>query len=1072
MRLTWRPLITSVFIFAAWTAGHAQNQINPGNQIRWPMPSCASQTAAYLPGPNQCQDISHVPPTSITWPLPSCSSSTAVYIPGTNQCYDITKQPPSNITWPSNCTPGQVYSPALNTCVPQGGTANNPAGQLYDVQINGGSNMGVSSPNRMYTNANGDFINQASVLSPLPRVNVQNPMFAGGADKTGTNDAAPAINAAVAWALANPQGKTYPTVYLAQGTYQILSTIRIPCYIHFVGAGRDSTVIQVGTSAGANYNAITVNSTLPGNVLLNVWTCPGSLEDFTVNAPGGHLYTGTMVEIGNAAGYFIRNIRVSNGGGRGIVTYPNTERFAAYNTQADTVRLPVVAIGNEERWFNTNVSSAGSSDNGGYCHSPANCPGGVFPNGAWTQAQTVNAMTANGTTLTLVINGGNNSASNNGQSPLVVGHWFQLGGATNNPALNGFYQITGVQNTTPTGTQYTITAATTITDSETPSSLTYKPAILPEFQGGAIVAGGAEVELYGGSLKAMWYAPAIQITQHFGGKIEGFYLEGFPTNGQPHENPAIIDIGLPFTTTTTASLPTANNSTVTVTSTDWAYCYANDPQDIQLASSCAVWIYPADYAPGNSSPSTAVPGINRNQFEYANLEFSGLTGPSAKMLARFQGSGGLNVPNTTVWPAGSIISVQPGADYGPMQISDNHLSTINDPGTNWSSYCSDGTILTPLINLTCTIAAIGPVPNGYSTLSRAQTATRGSAIVGGIDVFNSNEWWGNATIKTFGSSAVTIQSTLKSMVAETPAAVSPGQYLQNQYPYVAAVVSPVDSSAGFLSYTNTGVDTYANNTQALYWSLVSPSGTDPNIGGQSGGSVNGHQYANSHCFYDMGVSTASPHTLNRLCLKGGPNNTGANAGITYETWNGAAWFVNYSITNNGTTSNYFANTGQGTIGNLKNSNQTVTTAAQTFNGPPEWWDFFQWYNGSADTRVGCGWSINSNTAANVTPTGFSYTYACNGYSSLTVPLQVKYNLPAGSVFQPPAQGRSTLVAGTVTVSNAAAGWNGGSTIYTLTNCNVNGTPGILSVGTVVNGTSFVINSTNSADTSQVCWWIH
>ena len=71
-------------------------------------------------------------------------------------------------------------------------------------------------------------------------------------------------------------------------------------------------------------------------------------------------------------------------------------------------------------------------------------------------------------------------------------------------------------------------------------------------------------------------------------------------------------------------------------------------------------------------------------------------------------------------------------------------------------------------------------------------------------------------------------------------------------------------------------------------------------------------------------------------------------------------------------------------------------------------------------------------------------------------------------------GMSTLSSGTVTVSTtkactlAAAGAGGCAVKLTLQTCSSCGT---LSVGTVTNGTSFVINSTNGSDASLVYWHI-
>lgn len=67
-----------------------------------------------------------------------------------------------------------------------------------------------------------------------------------------------------------------------------------------------------------------------------------------------------------------------------------------------------------------------------------------------------------------------------------------------------------------------------------------------------------------------------------------------------------------------------------------------------------------------------------------------------------------------------------------------------------------------------------------------------------------------------------------------------------------------------------------------------------------------------------------------------------------------------------------------------------------------------------------------------------------------------------------ASGNAVLVAGTVTVSNVNAN---SANEFLLTAKVVGGTQGILSVGTVTANVSFVINSSNAADTSTVSWCI-
>lgn len=80
---------------------------------------------------------------------------------------------------------------------------------------------------------------------------------------------------------------------------------------------------------------------------------------------------------------------------------------------------------------------------------------------------------------------------------------------------------------------------------------------------------------------------------------------------------------------------------------------------------------------------------------------------------------------------------------------------------------------------------------------------------------------------------------------------------------------------------------------------------------------------------------------------------------------------------------------------------------------------------------------------------------------------------------PTSTGFSSLVSGTVTVTSSGACNPGTSCSYSLTNCEPSGTAiGTLSVGTIVAGTSFVVNSLTSTatvatgDTSGVCWKIN
>lgn len=141
------------------------------------------------------------------------------------------------------------------------------------------------------------------------------------------------------------------------------------------------------------------------------------------------------------------------------------------------------------------------------------------------------------------------------------------------------------------------------------------------------------------------------------------------------------------------------------------------------------------------------------------------------------------------------------------------------------------------------------------------------------------------------------------------------------------------------------------------------------------------------------------------------------------------------------------------------------------------------------TAIGSKWSALTSATSNsnalfINQTGansYSTHVGAFGFGSTTVPtdkVEVTGNvalLAAGNKIKiatgsNASVGTATLVAGTVTVNTTAVAT--GSTIF-LT-CNTpGGTQGFLSApsGSIVNATSFVINSSSGTDTSTVNWWI-
>ena len=134
------------------------------------------------------------------------------------------------------------------------------------------------------------------------------------------------------------------------------------------------------------------------------------------------------------------------------------------------------------------------------------------------------------------------------------------------------------------------------------------------------------------------------------------------------------------------------------------------------------------------------------------------------------------------------------------------------------------------------------------------------------------------------------------------------------------------------------------------------------------------------------------------------------------------------------------------------------------------------------------WANNTTGAFTVTVCVAGATDACSGGRTVVIPQgtnnspsvfvqtdgQLNVDLASTSV-----SGIATLSSGSVTVSNHNACTPSATCVYKLANCALNGSVaiGVPAIGTVVAGTSFVINSYTAiagvaADSSKICWQIN
>ena len=753
-----------------------------------------------------------------------------------------------------------------------------------------------------------------SVTSKTP-VDVTHPNFgipascANAADPTGTNDSTCAINAAITYQQSPAIAGVEPVLHLPAGTYKVSEELRIPCTMHVKGDGENATVLKLTNNAAYAGVVITgygSSGAQPGNL----WTCNGSIEDLTIHAPDGHLFTGTLLENYNA-GYRVRNVRLSNGGGRGLNLVGNAERMSVENLTVDTTRWPLVSFGNENHFWKTNISAPGTSDEGYYCYG-ANCVNGVGVNRQWSGTMTLQSATGNGATATYVVScasAGSCPGGSTGQSPIVAGHWFTIAGVTDTTGLNGLFQAASVTNNSPSG-QFTITAANTASGSGTVTSATFQPTILPETHAAAWLS-GTDVEFNGGSIKALWNSDGINVTGGQAVTVQNMYLEGYPINGAPTLGANIVVNGLQDTTTLTATLTGTSCSggspcIASVADTSWSPVFISDPQDIGQIDYYTMRIAPQDFDPTISTQSAYAPtGVMRNMFETV---LGGFTSGN-KFYITSRNYTGSTAPENTQWPSGSYVLDDRTATFAnQLTTINNHFNALNGAGNaRWNTYCVDSEAVGSDAGSTtahsCASIKVGTQPDGKMEFApnsgNVNTAWGNAAMYATI-----NDSFFTPKTETLGGNwikAYTTGSQTDYIYIETNAApqtqsgetteVQTGQIqLGSSIPVQAIQNATGVASNVYVRNLTSGTSSLNNSQLGISWfenNITNPSFNDANLGSNPGysGYAFGNQYTTSQCWYD----TAESHALNRFCLKGSPDLTGTNAGFEYDTWSGTAW---------------------------------------------------------------------------------------------------------------------------------------------------------------------------------------
>lgn len=301
---------------------------------------------------------------------------------------------------------------------------------------------------------------------------------AGAADPSGSKPSLSALENAVDYAFEKAKTSTNTAqVYIPAGEYELDGTLRVPCDLSLQGDGMASTVLEplVDDDNGVTAYAITRHS--------NAWDCRGELANLAIYASGGHHYTATDLALLGTAGYTLRNLDVSGGGGRGIATEGGAERTYANNIEIDTVRWPLIWVGNEQHLTKLNIANPGTSGDsvtepdgiqGPYCYGTGNCVNGVYPSFFWKGGSLISAS-GDGSTATFYVRGNAPLVST---SPIVAGQHFTVGGTTGTD-LDGLYEVTSVTDNVASDPSGNCTASSECFEVQAKSSVSGTAAISP-----------------------------------------------------------------------------------------------------------------------------------------------------------------------------------------------------------------------------------------------------------------------------------------------------------------------------------------------------------------------------------------------------------------------------------------------------------------------------------------------------------------------------------------------------------------------------------------------------------------
>lgn len=474
------------------------------------------------------------------------------------------------------------------------------------------------------------------------------------------------------------------------------------------------------------------------------------------------------------------------------------------------------------------------------------------------------------------------------------------------------------------------------------------------------------------------------------------------------------------------------------------------------------WVLLGTSQTGSLSPATDA-GLTYNATTNAltATTFIGALTGNADTVTGFSGtSSGTNTGDQTITNSSDATShtVTLSASGGSVQLVEGSGITLTTTGTG-----SAGIV---------TIAATGDIANGGNTTGAAVTIGTNDAFglnletagVTRVAITGAASTGGAVTITNVTANTNTVQDVLTIQCNSTGTAANSfgaGVLFQGE-------TSTTDNQDwARLSAIQTNA-THASLSSAFTFQARTSGGALAEVARLTGAGSLVFNAGSGTSYGNTGIVTATGYTIGN-----------SSSALTLGAGSGTIDFSRNTATTNTTVPFTFSANSTGTPANglgpqLQLRGESSTTTNQLMGSIQSVWTdvtdasrsaalTFSTVNNAASITERMRINADGKVGVGLTPTTDIFEVA--GNLSLTTAGN-KIKIATGSNASAGVSGAMT--GGTITISTTAV--TASSLIY-LTHASVGGTVGVLSVGTVTAGTSFVINSSSGSDTSTVNWWI-